>query len=60
MSSVAWCPAHPHLLASASDDGSVRLWAAPESAVVEEEGGTMVVVREDGGCKKGDCSCAYV
>ncbi len=33
VSSVAFCPAHPHLLASASDDHSVRLWVAPESSV---------------------------
>ena len=44
VSSVAFCPAHPHLLASASDDGSVRLWAAPDSAVVVDDGGEEGVV----------------
>ena len=48
VSSVAFCPAHPHLLASASDDHSVRLWVAPESAV-GGSGDAAVVVRAGGG-----------
>lgn len=48
VSSVAFCPAHPHLLASASDDHSVRLWVAPESAV-GGSGDATVVVRAGGG-----------
>jgi len=43
VSDVAWCPANSQLLASCSDDGSVRLWVAEESWAGGREGGAVMV-----------------
>lgn len=34
---VAWCPTNPHLLASVSDDHTVRIWGLPPDTNVNSE-----------------------
>ncbi|EWM23821.1 transducin wd40 domain-containing protein, partial [Nannochloropsis gaditana] len=42
---VAWCPSNPHVLASCSDDGSVRVWGPEGGGEGGKEGGMLVHVK---------------